>query len=223
MAIIIWEKSYLSQKIILTLQIKSISMKNFLSSVFSLLMAIVLLSSCQGNYRTGNASADSVAVAGITSASVDIVDKFFTEFQQANDGWTKTKEGQNKLVKAFEEKMISDVDFAKAVASYNTEFEYDNSIRQDDSISPYGKGDGEEGEIKAFEFVIPVKLVKPLYNGQKKIEVSYEIISAIPSTIEEHWRPYTANVNHCATFDPYFNSQRNGVLNLGSFVVIKKD
>lgn len=119
--------------------------------------------------------------------------------------------------------MTSDVNFAKAVASYNIESEYDNSIRQDDSISSYNKDDGEEGELKAFEFVIPVKLVKPLYNGQKEIEVSYEIISAIPSTVEEHWRPYTANANHCATFEPYFKSQRDGVLNLGSFVVIKKD
>lgn len=198
-------------------------MKKTLSSIFYFLLATLLLSSCQSNSRTGNSSTDSVAVAEATPASVDIVNNFFTEFQQANDGWTKTEEGQDKLVKAFEEKMTSDVDFAKAVASYNTDSEYDNNIRQDDSISSYNKDDGEEGEIKAFEFVIPVKLIKPLYNGQKEIEVSYEIISAIPSTVEEHWRPYTANANHCATFDPYFKSQRDGVLKLGSFVVIKKD
>lgn len=198
-------------------------MKNLYNSILPLLIAILLLSSCQGNSRTGNTSNDSVAVAEATPSSVEIVDNFFTEFQQANDGWTKTEEGHDKLVKAFEEKMTSDVNFAKAVASYNIESEYDNSIRQDDSISSYNKDDGEEGELKAFEFVIPVKLVKPLYNGQKEIEVSYEIISAIPSTVEEHWRPYTANANHCATFEPYFKSQRDGVLNLGSFVVIKKD
>ena len=198
-------------------------MKKSLIPIFTFLLAVLLLSSCQGNSRTENASTDSVAVDEATLASVDIVNNFFTEFQKANDGWTKTEEGHAKLVKAFEEKMTSDVDFAKAIASYNTGSKYYNNIRQDDSISSYNKDDGEEGEIKAFEFVIPVKLIKPLYNGQKEIEVSYEIISAIPSTVEEHWRPYITNANHCATFDPYFKSHRDGVLNLGSFVVIKKD
>lgn len=119
--------------------------------------------------------------------------------------------------------MTSDIEFAKAIASYSAESEHNNRIRKDDSISPYSKEDGEEGEIKAFEFVIPVKLIKPLYNGQKEIEVSYEIISTIPSTIEEHWRPYTQNVNYCATFSPYFNTNRDGMLNLGTFVVTQKD
>ena len=191
--------------------------------LFYTLATIMLFSSCQGSSTTGNSITDSLAVAETVPLSYEVVNEFFASFQQSNDGWTKTEEGHNKLKKAFEEKMTSDVEFAKAIASYETDSQYHNRIRKDDSISSYNKEDGEEGEIKAFEFVIPVKLIKPLYNGQKEIEVSYEIISAIPSTVEEHWRPYTANANHCATFDPYFKTQRDGVLNLGSFVVIKKD
>mgnify|MGYP000087528318 CR=1 FL=1 len=184
---------------------------------------LLLISSCQGGSNAENSTADNVAVAETTASSYDVVNEFFTSFQQANDGWTKTEDGHDKLKKAFEEKMTSDVEFAKAIASYETESQYGNRIKKDGSISSYNKEDGEEGEIKAFEFIIPVKLIKPIYNGQREIEVSYEIISAIPSTVEEHWRPYTANANHCATFDPYFKSKRDGVLNLGSFVVIKKD
>lgn len=198
-------------------------MKKLNLSYLPILIALLLLSSCQGNTNGASTATDSIDAAETTSTSVDIVNKFFTEFQQSNDGWHKTEEGHNKLKKAFEDKMTSDVEFAKAVASYNTESEYSNNIRQDDSISPYDKDDGEEGEIKAFQFVIPVELIKPLYNGQKEIKVSYEIISAIPSTVEEHWRPYTANANHCQTFEPYFKASIDGVLDLGSYIVIKKD
>lgn len=187
-----------------------------------LLTLVTVLYGCHGGASSASSN-DAVNVSEIIDPSQEIVEQFFAEFQQNNEDWTKTTEGHEKLTKAFEEKMTSDIDFAKAIASYSTEFEYDKNIRKDDSISPYSKDNGEEGEIKAFEFVIPVKLIKPLYNGQKEIEVSYEIISTIPSTVEEHWRPYTKNVNYCATFSPYFNTNRDGVLNLGSFILTKKD
>lgn len=181
----------------------------------------LLLGSCQNGNNSDSASQE-VGSEEIENNGKALVEQFFTDFQQENDGWTKTTDGHNKLAKAFSEKMTTDVNFAKAIASYGTH-SYHGNIRKDDSISSYSKGNGEEGEIKAFEFVIPVNLIKPLYNGQKEIEVSYEIISTIPSTIEDHSRPYIGNVNYCSEFSPYFKTQRDGVLNLGSFVVTQKD
>lgn len=188
----------------------------------TLAIASLILVGCDANSRNSNNDSAKVEEVVVDDESPAIVDDFFTKFQEENDGWTKTEEGHQKLVKAFEDEMKSNIDFAKAVASYGTEYQYSNKIRKDDSISSYNKEDGEEGEIKAFEFVIPVKLIKPLYNGQKEIEVSYEIISMIPSTVEEHWRPYVVNANFADTFNPYFKSKRDGVLNLGCYVVTNK-
>ena len=151
-----------------------------------------------------------------------IVDNFFKNFQEKNDGWTKTEKGHKKLVAAFKKKITTDIEFAKACASYNTSLEYDNSIANSESISSYNKDDGEEGEIKAFDFVIDVQLIKPLYNGQKTISVKYEIISTIPSTVEEHWKPYIKNVNYCSTFDSFLKNSYDGTLNLGCYIVTNK-
>lgn len=188
----------------------------------TLTIVSLTLVGCDTSTRNSNLDSASVEEVAVINESPAIVEEFFTKFQEGNDGWTKTEEGQKKLVKAFEEEMKSNIEFAKAVASYETEYQYSTKIRKDDSISSYEKEDGEEGEVKAFEFIIPVKLIKPLYNGQKEIEVSYEIISMIPSTVEEHWRPYVANANFVDTFSPYFKSKREGVLNLGCFVVTNK-
>ena len=151
-----------------------------------------------------------------------IVDKFFIDFQMENDGWTKTEKGHKKLIAAFKKKITTDIEFAKACASYNTTYEYANSITISESIASYDKNDGEEGEIKAFDFVIKVPLIKPLYNGQKLISVKYEIISLIPSTVEEHWKPYIKNVNYCSTFDSFLKSSYIGTLNLGCYIVTNK-
>ena len=151
-----------------------------------------------------------------------IVDNFFKNFQEKNDGWTKTEKGHKKLVAAFKKKITTDIEFAKACASYNTALEYDNSITDSESISSYSRDDGEEGELKAFDFIIDVQLIKPLYNGQKTISVKYEIISTIPSTVEEHWKPYIKNVNYCSTFASFLKNSYDGTLNLGCYIVTNK-
>ena len=92
-----------------------------------------------------------------------------------------------------------------------------------ESIAPYSKKNGEEGEIKAFDFIIKVKLIKPLYNGQKEISVKYEIISSIPSTVEEHWRPYVKNANYSNTFDSFLKNSYDATINLGCYIVADKE
>ena len=189
-------------------------------------MLILPLVACQPNGKSDNnnlVERDSVWVNDAVGTNNELVDAFFKDFQEKNDGWTKTDAGHKKLVKAFEEKMTTDIEFEKACACYNTTYEYSNPIKDSESISAYSKDDGEEGEIKAFDFVIDVKLIKPLYNGQKEITVKYEIISTIPSTIEEHWRPYVEKSNFCSTFDPFQKNSYNGTLDLGCFLVTYKD
>lgn len=196
---------------------------------------ICFISSCQspkGNKLSVEEYQDSALVeeyqdsVPVDYAELDgnqtIVNNFFKNFQEKNDGWTKTEKGHKKLVAAFKKKITTDIEFAKACASYNTSLEYDNSIANSESISSYNKDDGEEGEIKAFDFVIDVQLIKPLYNGQKTISVKYEIISTIPSTVEEHWKPYIKNVNYCSTFDSFLKNSYDGTLNLGCYIVTNK-
>ena len=201
-----------------------------MKSLFKLLSAGIIIFSivaCQPNGNSNSSNElDSVAVTptDLSTEQVKIVDAFFQDFQEKNDGWTKTTAGHKKLAKAFKEKFVSDLEFAKACASYNTEYQYvDNPIVISESIAPYSKKNGEEGEIKAFDFIINVKLIKPLYNGQKEISVKYEIISCIPSTVEEHWRPYVKNANYSNTFDSFLKNSYDATINLGCYIVADKE
>lgn len=195
-----------------------------------LVAAIIVLpfTACQHKGNTNPKGAmESDSALAVTqespSANNALVDAFFKDFQEKNDGWTKTEAGHQKLVEAFKQKITTDIQFAKACACYDTEYEYTNSIKASETISSYSKDDGEEGEIKAFDFVINVDLVKPLYNGQKTISVKYEIISTIPSTIEEHWRPYVEKANYCSTFDSFLKNGYEATLDLGCYIVTFKE
>lgn len=196
-------------------------MKKFLIFTFPFIVIVLIICS----YEISNKESDEdVNAANVEQLKKDLIFNFFEDFQKSNDGWTKTTTGHQMLVKAFEKKMISELDFAKSCASYNmmTKHRF-NSIRNSASISSYDKSDGEEGEVKAFDIIIEIPLIKPLYNGQKTIKVKYEIISTIPSTIEEHWKPYIDNVNYCGKFDSYLKSEYDGILNLGCYILTRKD
>lgn len=151
-----------------------------------------------------------------------IIDDFFKDFQEKNDGWTKTEQGHKKLVAAFKKKMTTDIEFAKACASLNSS-EYNKSIVDLKSKGVYEKANGEEGELVAFDFVIVMPLIKPLYNGDETIFVKYKIINTIPSTVEVHLIPYIENVNYCSTATPFLqNLYDDGILNLGSYILTNK-
>ena len=126
--------------------------KIFYLFIFELL-ALPFVSCQQRSNNPVSSVVDSVAVEPVSMGKTEIVDAFFKDFQEKNDGWTKTEAGHKKLAEAFKKKITSDIDFAKACATYNTEYQYtDNPITRSESISPYSKDDGEEGEIKAFDF-----------------------------------------------------------------------
>ena len=57
---------------------------------------------------------------------------------------------------------------------------------------------------------------------KKTISVKYEIINTIPSTIEEHWKPYIENVNYCGTIDSFLKNTYDDTLDLGCYIVTKK-
>ncbi len=197
--------------------------------VLTVLLSCIFISSCQsphGNKLQEVTHRDTVVVDSLDSLQFatldfnpDIIDNFFKDFQEKNDGWIKTYKGHNKLVAAFKKKMTTDIEFAKACAN-NTLSGF--GVFDSESIAPYEKNDGEEGELKAFDFVIDMPLIKPLYNGQKTIKVKYEIISAIPSTVENHDEPYIKNVNYCSTFDSFLKNSYDGTLNLGCYILTNK-
>lgn len=176
--------------------------------------------SCTNGVKPTVVAVDSTLVttemAGTTSEKngPNLFDKWFEEFQEVNPHWTQTTEGHQKLTDAFKEKMTSDLEFAKSVCKCD--------VFTSECITSYERKDGEYGGIWSFVFKKTVTLKNPLYNGQKEVDLAYEIFSTIPATAS-HDRPYLENVNYSDTFNPYHDINYSGTLNLGSFIVTKKE
>ena len=190
-----------------------------LMNAWFILVLSMLLCNCQSvPNQTTSKEVEGVIIEqeNIQPQHIDIVDEFFTQFQQQNEGWTKTLDGHNKFKESFTKKMTKDIAFAKS-------FIQQSRIVDSESMSSYSKENGEEGELKTFDLFFTLHLLKPLYNGQKEIELKYELFSTIPSTIENHKRPYVNNANYCATFHPFLNNQYDGTLDLGCFIITKKE
>ena len=184
-------------------------------------VASVMASCANGNKPTASvADVDSVLVTeeaeAVESEAVqtNLFDKWFADFQEENPHWTRTTEGHKKLTKAFEKEMKSNLEFAKSVCL--------DKVFTSECISSYDRKDGEHGGIWSFVFRKTVTLKNPLYNGQTEVELAYEIFSTIPAT-EPHERPYLENVNYSDKFNPYHDINYSGTLNLGSYIVTKKD
>lgn len=194
--------------------------KVFRFSVLSCIVALLGTSCANGNKSAANvAEMDSVLVTeeevvAEEAAEANLFDSWFEEFQEANPHWTRTTEGHKKLTNAFKKEMTTNLEFAKSVCK--------DKVFTSDCISSYDRKDGEHGGIWSFVFRKTVTLKNPLYNGQTEVELAYEIFSTIPAT-EPHERPYLENVNYSNTFDAYHDINYSGTLNLGSYIITKKD
>lgn len=181
-------------------------------------MIIALCTFCSNGNNNGtynaNESTESNEISSQAEVSSNSFEEWFYEFQEANPHWTQTTEGQQKLVNAFKNEMISNLDFAKSICM--------KKVFVSECITSYDREDGEYGGVWAFVIRFPAKLKNPLYNGQTDIDLACEIISMIPSTAP-HDKPYTANANYSDTFGSYHKIDYPGTLNLGSYVVTKKD
>lgn len=183
---------------------------------------LLMGSSCTNGNRSAaeTVAVDSVLVEDEVENNVsevvetNLFDKWFDEFQEANPHWTRTTEGHKKLINAFKKEITSNLEFAKSVCM--------DKVFISDCISSYDKEDGEHGGIWSFVFRKTVTLKNPLYNGQTEVELAYEIFSTIPAT-EPHEHPYLENVNYSDSFNPYHDINYSGTLNLGSYIVTKKD
>lgn len=189
--------------------------------VFGCILALMGTSCTNGNKSAAEEVAvDSVLVEDEAEEAVseavqtNLFDKWFDEFQEANPHWTRTTEGHKKLTNAFKKEMTSNLVFAKSVCM--------DKVFTSDCISSYDRKDGEHGGIWSFVYRKTVTLKNPLYNGQTEVELAYEIFSTIPAT-EPHERPYLENVNYSDSFNPYHDINYSGTLNLGSYIVTKKD
>lgn len=186
-------------------------MKNLLFFIIAVLM-LSLATECVDSNRSVKDGVKKI----VTKPTMEF---FFKKFQEGYPDWYESKEGKDSLKKAFEERMLNDIEFAKVAASYRTDNNITGSIFASESISPYKKNDGEEGEVKAFKFKYDIPLKKPLYTGEKEIGIQYEIISLIPSTEENHKKPYITNINDCKKFDPYIESRYADAIDLGSYII----
>ena len=144
----------------------------------------------------------------------NLFEEWFEKYQEDNPTWTRSIEGHNKLKEAFSNEVKSNIDFAKSLCS--------GEIFISECISSYERKDGEYGGLWAYVYKKEIKLKNPLYNGQKTVEVAYEIISMIPST-KSHDNPFIDNANYSDTFKPYHSMDYDGTLNLGSFIITRKD
>lgn len=158
-------------------------------------------------------------------ANVD-VEMFFKEFQKNDSTFYKTEEGHKRLIKAFKDKMTSDTLFAKT-CSEEDPFWY-RYITYGEELGITTLENRREGELKVFRFHIRIPLSRPLYNGQKYINGTYEIINIIPAEIEDHTCPYSENIDTCFVIDSYYKTtyeeelEQYGNLFLGSYIVGKR-
>lgn len=187
--------------------------------LFVLPVCVLAVTSCK--YRDGRS-----VFAPAPKSSAEIVDSFLTEFQYLNPKWAKSEEGREKLAKAFCKEMTTNMRFAKACASYAQSHDSDSRfyIHYSQTISPYSKDNGEDGEIKVFPFEVSVDLEEPLNNGEKKVTLAYEIINPVPSTVENHEQPYVESVDTCVVFKKVFNyAEINSRVYVGSYLVTSKE
>ena len=182
-----------------------------------MIVALCIIS-CGNETNNGtNNTTKATGSKSLTSQSEVPSNKFeewFNEFQEAHPHWTQTTEGQQELVNAFKNEMVSNLDFAKSICT--------KKVFDSECITSYDREDGEYGGVWAFVIKFPAKLKNPLYNGQTDVDLACEIISMIPSTAP-HDKPYIVNANYSDTFGSYHKINYSGTLDLGTYVVTKKD
>lgn len=154
-----------------------------------------------------------------------IVAHWFRDFQTENPEWVKTPE-INVLAKAFEEKMVSDLNFAIActrVTGYDDGVGGFGSVIKDKSLlcSYTMDGSDEYGETLAFQYVLQLQLEKPLPSGGKDIYIEYEIVNNVPATIENHDYPYIDSVNVVRTNEhPIIETRHTIASYMGSYFML---
>ena len=148
---------------------------------------------------------------------------WFTEFEKKNPNWMVEEDGLDQLKKSFEDRILTDGEFTKSLisnaSSYSSNEEYAHIVMSE-SLAPANTKEYAEGELKAFLMSITVKLIKPLYNGQRKITLYYEVINFIPAVKENHDVPYCGEMNNCVkSKTPYFKNELNNKDFMGSYII----
>ena len=164
-----------------------------------------------------------VSTNGITKNDSLTLQHWFNDYQRKNPDWLKEKDGMKKLRKSFEEKMTSNINFA-IETSYDFSYLYENGCQRifynTSMAAVFDENYNEDGELKSFKFKVTLDLLKPMYNGKRTIDFTYEIFNVIPASIENHEEPYLKKINHCQIIDPYLTSGNDN--SLGSFIISYK-
>lgn len=151
---------------------------------------------------------------------------WFKKFEKDFPDWLETESGFDTLKVKFQNEMISNQDFRRALMNAAESYELDIHFRKPQILLSESMGKykdtvkNESGEMKIFLMYAKVDLKKPMFNGEKDFDLYYEILSSIPSTEKEHEKPYLEYSDTCILAkDIYYNNRKCSPKILGSFII----
>ncbi len=151
-----------------------------------------------------------------------IYQPWFDEFQKKHPKWLDVDEvsGMDSLRADFQNEMINNADFRRAMMNNQSGANFPSSMLIESMGKYEDTAKNEKGEIKIFLLRAEANLIEPMYDGSKKIDLIYEITSAIPSTSTERSKPYLENADTCILAKKiYFNNRNCSSKILGSFII----
>ena len=165
-----------------------------------------------------------------------MLQKFMDDFTENNPYWWCTPDGEEKLKKAFEEKMTSDIEFARTASRgiKDTPFlsRTNRHVRNNFFIGDYTRKDEngkviEYGERRTFILITGIRMKECLSNGDKIIYITYSVTTDIPAKYAKRYKIYVDNVNTCTvdkkhTYEPLRYRSRYTV-HIGDFILSNEE
>lgn len=165
-----------------------------------------------------------------------MLQKFMNDFTENNPYWWSTPDGEEKLKKAFEEKMTSDIEFARTASRGIKDTPFlsrpNRHVRNDFFINDYTHKDEngkviEYGERRTFILITGIRLKERLSNGDKIMYITYSVTTDIPAKYNKRYKIYVDNVNTCTvdkkhTYEVLRYRSRYTV-HIGDFILSNKE
>ena len=129
------------------------------------------------------------------------------EFEQNNPAWFNSKEGPQLLKEKFDSLMLNDSIFYISAIMDDWYYGYDDNynrkelnvdVQLHETLGKYTNDSiNDFGEVAAFVMSIKFKLSQQMYDGKDEYEFMYEVINKIPSTADDHMKPYIEDIDTC--------------------------
>lgn len=198
-------------------------MKNFIFVLFAFIGFIscnnVKSNGCPVDENTINE--DSVYTDTIPGINNELIENFFDDFQKVNRDITGGKD-RKLLIKEFREKMVNDIEFAKAAASYNnTTFNnmFYGCVVAYMTHSEFTKENGKHGVNNVYDIVVNIPAGG--YNTcDVTVAVKYQVVCEM-MIADDNRRPNVYPIVKCEYLDePVVDNEYADVLDLGTYYLV---